>query len=86
MCDLRDTGRMLLQALSYAHHKLTEGVEDVWEVATTTFIGGILCPLQPSTHQSLPFAWVFASLGDCKVYHYSTKTGKADDLTPMNAV
>lgn len=40
--ELRDAGHYLLQALSFCHHKICEGKEDVWEAGTTTLLGGML--------------------------------------------
>jgi hypothetical protein len=48
------------------------GINDIWETGTTTLLGGVLLKLED---QPAPYIFVSASVGDCKAFHISAKTG-----------
>lgn len=46
LTTIREVGQYLLSAISYCHHKILEGKEDMWEAGTTTLMGGVLLPVK----------------------------------------
>jgi hypothetical protein len=66
--DLKGVGQNLLQAISTAHNCIIEGKEDVWDAGTTTLLGGVVVELKDTEDaQGYKYAFVCASVGDCKV-------------------
>ena len=51
---------------------------------TTTLVGGVLFSVE--TPGDAKYAFVFANVGDCKVFHYDAKRGTVVDLTEANRV
>jgi len=91
MTTVAEIGYYLLSALSYCHHKIIEGKEDIWEAGTTTLLGGIMAPIKLSKDEqktegkdTFKVAFTFVTVGDCKAFHFSKKTKKAYDLTKGN--
>jgi len=81
--DLRDTGYLLLRALSYCHYKIVEGKEDLWEAGTTTLLGGLVIRIKDETKQE-KWAWIATSVGDCKCFHYQAAQQEIIDITYGN--
>lgn len=46
--DLSRFGNQLFNSVSHAHNSIIEGCDDVWEVGTTTLIGGVLLEIEPN--------------------------------------
>eukprot|EP01114_Cavostelium_apophysatum_P012568 TRINITY_DN2843_c0_g1_i1.p1 TRINITY_DN2843_c0_g1~~TRINITY_DN2843_c0_g1_i1.p1 ORF type:complete len:489 (-),score=148.62 TRINITY_DN2843_c0_g1_i1:119-1585(-) len=94
--ELRDAGHYLLQALSYCHHKICEGKEDVWEAGTTTLLGGMLLRVKKTKEEvkaeglnakdadSFRWVWICVSIGDCKAFHFSAAAKTVIDITKGN--
>jgi len=93
--ELRDVGHYLLQALSYCHHKIVDGKEDVWEAGTTTLLGGMLLRVKRPKEERKPsdkndendkyrWVWVCVSIGDCKAFHYKAAHKEIYDITAGN--
>lgn len=88
--ELRDAGHFLLQAISYCHHKICEGKEDVWEAGTTTLLGGVMFKIKKSKEEvkaegnkdNFKWVWCGVSIGDCKAFHYAANSRKLTDITP----
>eukprot|EP01114_Cavostelium_apophysatum_P006009 TRINITY_DN171_c1_g2_i1.p1 TRINITY_DN171_c1_g2~~TRINITY_DN171_c1_g2_i1.p1 ORF type:complete len:915 (+),score=253.68 TRINITY_DN171_c1_g2_i1:218-2962(+) len=81
-----DAASLILRAYYAAHkailHKLDES-DDTF--GSTTMLAGIILELaEPDPKTGSRFAFVFASVGDCKAYLYSAKTGKVDEITKGN--
>jgi len=90
---LRDAGHHLLKALSFCHHKICLDKEDIWEAGTTTLLGGLIIKLKkkedPKAEKEAEdikpqYCFVFVSIGDCKVFHFSAKSREINDLTLGN--
>eukprot|EP00013_Stygamoeba_regulata_P026753 CAMPEP_0177651744 /NCGR_PEP_ID=MMETSP0447-20121125/12724_1 /TAXON_ID=0 /ORGANISM="Stygamoeba regulata, Strain BSH-02190019" /LENGTH=829 /DNA_ID=CAMNT_0019154871 /DNA_START=49 /DNA_END=2534 /DNA_ORIENTATION=- len=81
-----DAGPLLLQALTHAHECIIEGSEQAWwDVGTATVLGGVLLQLEPVEGQvTNQFAFVCASVGDCKAYRYSARSKEFVDITAGN--
>jgi len=82
-----EVGYLLLKAFSIAHIKIVEGKvgEDIWECGTTTLLGGVILPLDEGRKRDDPrFAFVCASVGDCKAFLYNPKSKKATEITLGN--
>jgi len=83
--DLKEAGLFLLKAVVSAHNKIIDGKEDVWEAGTTTLLGGLLVELKKSDDfPDLQWAFICASVGDCKAFCWSPSTGKFTDITLGN--
>jgi len=90
--ELRDVGHYLLQALSYCHHKIVEGKEDVWEAGTTTLLGGMLFRVKKpkeerksnDENEKYRWVWICVSIGDCKAFHYKAAQKEIYDITAGN--
>lgn len=66
--DLKQAAHYLLRAITSAHNKIIEGLEDVWDAGTTTILGGVLLELEEkkSEEPAPPWAFICVSVGDCK--------------------
>eukprot|EP01094_Clydonella_sp_ATCC50884_P011330 TRINITY_DN21127_c0_g1_i1.p1 TRINITY_DN21127_c0_g1~~TRINITY_DN21127_c0_g1_i1.p1 ORF type:complete len:754 (+),score=257.55 TRINITY_DN21127_c0_g1_i1:278-2539(+) len=83
--SVRTLGKMLLKAFMGAHKKIIEPKEDVWDAGTTTLLGGALVRLAPSEgSRRKPWAFVCASVGDCKAFVYRHKEECFDEITKGN--
>lgn len=71
-------GRYLLRAFASAHNAILTSTEDPEFAGSTTMLGGLALPLEDKSQ----WITIFASLGDCKGFHWSCKTGEIKDLTP----
>jgi hypothetical protein len=82
ICDVRQAGDVLALAVSVASDKISEGKEE-WQIGTTTLAGGIMFEnIDPSIKQ--PYVWAGISIGDCKMFRYSTATRTITDITESN--
>ena len=82
---IEDVGHHLLLAASAAHNAIIKGYEDdIWSAKSTTILGGILVPLQPLSPDEPRYGFTFISIGDCKAFYYSKRTGDVTDLTAGN--
>lgn len=84
--SVRKAGKCLVKAFMQAHTRILQaplkrGINDIWETGTTTLLGGVILKLED--HAS-PYIFVSASVGDCKAFHISEKTGKVTDITRGN--
>eukprot|EP01114_Cavostelium_apophysatum_P006034 TRINITY_DN17235_c0_g1_i1.p1 TRINITY_DN17235_c0_g1~~TRINITY_DN17235_c0_g1_i1.p1 ORF type:complete len:511 (+),score=112.09 TRINITY_DN17235_c0_g1_i1:213-1745(+) len=96
LTDLTITGHTLLNAIAFAHNAIIDGFDEVFDAGTTTLTGGVLLELESSgklpeskeDHDgvSTDHKWVFvtASVGDCKIFHYSAKNKVVVDVTEGN--
>jgi len=93
--ELRDVGHILLQALSYCHHKIIEGREDIWEAGTTTLLGGMTLRVKKTKEEreadkekdkdkDFRWVWVCVSVGDCKAFHFKAASKVIYDITAGN--
>lgn len=82
--NVQDAGHFLYRAFSEAHKKIIEGKEDIWEAGTTTLLGGMCLELQKEKEDDPQWGFVCASVGDCKAYRVSHKTGMVTDVTAGN--
>jgi len=80
--DLRTAGDLLLIAVAQASDKISEG-RDSWQIGTTALAGGILLE-QDDPPSRMPFVFVCVSVGDCKVFRYSVRSGVIIDITENN--
>jgi hypothetical protein len=82
--DVRTMGRNLLKAFMMAHKKIIAPKEDVWDAGTTTLLGGVVMPIAESPADSKQWAFVCASVGDCKAFLYSSLTKRFHEITAGN--
>eukprot|EP01132_Coremiostelium_polycephalum_P008518 gene8518-10472_t len=96
---VRKAGSFLLAAMTAAHKNILAGKSEVWEAGTTTLIGGMLTRIKPTAENdanlkrmstisyidtSSSWAFIGATLGDCKAFHYSKKENVFTDITKGN--
>ncbi len=68
MSDLKEVGHCLLRGFATAHSKIIEGMTEIWEAGTTTLLAGLVVELLDADKQDdYKYAFVCASVGDCKV-------------------
>jgi len=86
--DLKETGQILLRAVSHAHNCIIDGFEDVWDAGSTTLMGGILLEIDQTAEESdssdPKYCFCVVSVGDCKAFHFNIKTGVLVDITEGN--
>lgn len=66
------------------HHLSLTVPHQLIAAGTTTLVGGVLFSVE--TPGDAKYAFVFANVGDCKVFHYDAKRGTVVDLTEANRV
>jgi len=80
--NIQQAGTALIGAFEKAHEKIVEGkpIDSIWEIGTTTLLAGILFETQVKDN------WLFLclSVGDCKAFHWSAKSGQVIDITCGN--
>eukprot|EP01102_Stenamoeba_stenopodia_P006712 TRINITY_DN1864_c0_g2_i7.p1 TRINITY_DN1864_c0_g2~~TRINITY_DN1864_c0_g2_i7.p1 ORF type:complete len:997 (+),score=162.26 TRINITY_DN1864_c0_g2_i7:253-3243(+) len=92
--DFPQIGQVLIESIHFIHQRITEGKSDIWEAGTTSFLGGVIVPIDAASQigsfvpqssvevAQLPtWAILFANVGTCKVFHYSAALGKIKNLT-----
>lgn len=81
---------LLLTALQKAHDavissSIAAGKKDPYDAGTTTLLGGVLVELNiPEDQREIKeprWGFLFISVGDCKAFHHSIRTGVSTDLT-----
>lgn len=95
--SVRAAGPILLYAYSEAHKSIIRDFDEESAIppGTTTLIGGILLQIQPkkgskiqnivtNPNESNEWAFVFATLGDCKFFRYCAHSKIISDLTIDN--
>jgi len=87
--SVRKAGKCLVKAFMQAHTRILQaplkrGINDIWETGTTTLLGGVILKLDENDDHNAPYIFVSASVGDCKAFHVSGKTGKVTDITRGN--
>eukprot|EP01125_Pyxidicula_operculata_P019782 TRINITY_DN7201_c0_g1_i1.p1 TRINITY_DN7201_c0_g1~~TRINITY_DN7201_c0_g1_i1.p1 ORF type:complete len:1378 (+),score=270.87 TRINITY_DN7201_c0_g1_i1:58-4191(+) len=72
----------ILSSFIRAHEKIVEGKQgkEIWGCGTTTLIVGMVLKLKNGFLED-EWAFVCASVGDCKAFHWSKKTGRVVDIT-----
>jgi len=83
--------RLISRAFAIAHHSILEGAKDLWDVGTTTLLGGLVVKLKEPLREdrdgvivSCKYAYIWGSVGDCKGFHYSASQKKFRDITSAN--
>eukprot|EP01113_Clastostelium_recurvatum_P046662 TRINITY_DN820_c0_g1_i2.p1 TRINITY_DN820_c0_g1~~TRINITY_DN820_c0_g1_i2.p1 ORF type:complete len:956 (+),score=243.32 TRINITY_DN820_c0_g1_i2:188-3055(+) len=86
-----DISDMLIRGFSNAQDAITassdsESTLNYWEVGTTTLLGGMLMKLDVKEKDSAPdhatrWAFVCASVGDCKAFSFSPQSGQVREVT-----
>ena len=81
----QDAADFILRSYEAAHRSIVYGrnEENLFLAGTTTMCAGILLELV-NPEQGKPFAFVCASIGDCKGYSYNPKTDKISEFTIGN--
>jgi len=83
--EVRDAGLQLVRATAMAHSAILEGREDIWDAGTTTLLGGILMEVERSSDlRNTEWCFVCLSVGNCKAFHWSKRTGEVTDITSGN--
>jgi len=96
----RKAARYLIRAFAQAHDDILFGKKDFYEAGTTTMVGGLLLELdkenfssdedngsldnEPSASSGKKWGFVCASVGDCKVFHWSPRSKTVVDVTAGN--
>jgi len=77
----RDVGYLVLRAYLAAHNSIIEGrtQETLFQAGTTTMLAGLVLELEHAQ-----WGFVCVSLGDCKAFRWSAKTGEVRDATEGN--
>lgn len=72
-------------------YSILEGYQDLWDVGTTTLLGGLLVQLETPLLEDrdgviVPCKWayIWGSVGDCKGFHYSVSQNTFRDITSSN--
>eukprot|EP01125_Pyxidicula_operculata_P013189 TRINITY_DN4362_c0_g1_i4.p1 TRINITY_DN4362_c0_g1~~TRINITY_DN4362_c0_g1_i4.p1 ORF type:complete len:1108 (-),score=247.18 TRINITY_DN4362_c0_g1_i4:1087-4044(-) len=81
--DSTEVKHFLLRAFSKAHDRILQGHDDIWSAGTTTLLGGMLAPVEEYSDDG-EFAFVCASVGDCKAFHWSQQYDVVTDVTYGN--
>ena len=93
MYNTQCVASLVQRAFSMAHAAILKDKDTACEmVGTTTLIGGVIVELesidhpmdQPCDGTGSNWALVYGSLGDCKVFHWSSKTSQFSDITRNN--
>jgi hypothetical protein len=81
--DAKQAGHELQQSFAYAHQKIIEPYESYYDAGTTAVIAGMLLHLDEDASVG-KYGFVCASVGDCKAYLWSKRTGQVQDITRCN--
>lgn len=79
---IQDIGHILLEGVAAAQEAITADYADAWEAGNATLLGGIA--LQLKTNASTKWCFYCANVGDCKVFHAASSTGRVEDITAGN--
>eukprot|EP01129_Flabellula_baltica_P014922 TRINITY_DN7309_c0_g1_i1.p1 TRINITY_DN7309_c0_g1~~TRINITY_DN7309_c0_g1_i1.p1 ORF type:complete len:1128 (+),score=201.40 TRINITY_DN7309_c0_g1_i1:430-3384(+) len=71
---------ILLQAIQKAHESIVEGKEYIWDAGSTTLLGTMLVKLEKEEQYMI----IGVSVGDCKLFHWNSKTQSITDITYGN--
>lgn len=83
--DSIDVGRALLTAFMLAHEKIMCTKEQMYEPGTTTLLGGVLAMLhKQQPNEARKWAFVCASVGDCKAFLFHAATNTLTEITAGN--
>lgn len=87
MATIQEAGKLFLQGVLQAHKRIIEGYdENWWDCGTTTLVGGcVLETISSFKRDGSTWAFVCASVGDCKVFKISSKTGLVSDISTTRA-
>lgn len=84
--NTNDAAALILRGFLAAHKAIIHGKKEeelFSKTGTTTMLSGVVLELlQPE--KGFGFAFVYASVGDCKAYLYSAKTQKVSEITKGN--
>lgn len=69
--DVQSAALILLKAIHEAHLAITQGATKVWDVGTTTIVGGVLLQVPAQDSFDSPYVFLCVNIGDCKAYHCS---------------
>lgn len=81
-----DVINFMLRAYLTAHNTIIEGrtEETIFLAGTTTMLGGMILEIEPDAKANSRWAFICLSLGDCKAYIWSHKTGQVTEITEGN--
>lgn len=82
----RNVGYIIMRAYLAAHNSIVEGrtEETLYQAGTTTMLGGMLLEIEPENANDPKWIFVYVGLGDCKTFHWDSKTGEISDITEGN--
>eukprot|EP01119_Soliformovum_irregulare_P010580 TRINITY_DN2613_c0_g1_i1.p1 TRINITY_DN2613_c0_g1~~TRINITY_DN2613_c0_g1_i1.p1 ORF type:complete len:725 (+),score=162.52 TRINITY_DN2613_c0_g1_i1:188-2362(+) len=83
----REVGYIMLRAFMAAHNSIIEGrnEETLFQAGTSTMLAGMVLELETEEATNIyKWGFAFASLGDCKAYHWNHRTGDVRDITEGN--
>ena len=66
----------MLEGVAAAQEAITADYADAWEAGNATLLGGIA--LQLKTNASTKWCFYCANVGDCKVFHAASSTGRVE--------
>ena len=83
---LQFVGNLVQRAFSMANSAIMLDKDTNSNIGTTTLLGGIILQLESDKEKKGSSNWgfVYGSIGDCKVFHWSVSTGKFSDITQFN--
>lgn len=73
--DCKQAGHELQESFNYAHKKIIEPHDMITDAGTTTVLAGLLLKLDEDESIGR-YGFVVASVGDCKAYLWSKRTGE----------
>jgi len=79
--DPRSAGAVLLDALCTAHNAIIAGKNNVWDAGTTTLLGGIIFPLEPSSSSTCTNAAAASASASGDDNGDDTSTSKSSSTT-----
>eukprot|EP01116_Phalansterium_solitarium_P000643 TRINITY_DN10485_c0_g1_i1.p1 TRINITY_DN10485_c0_g1~~TRINITY_DN10485_c0_g1_i1.p1 ORF type:complete len:913 (+),score=258.32 TRINITY_DN10485_c0_g1_i1:60-2798(+) len=83
--DAHDAALLLFRAFHLAHKSIVidRTEEDMFVAGTTTMIAGVVLELEQPLNGK-PFAFVAASVGDCKAYYWPQNSARLSEITRGN--
>lgn len=83
--DVQSAALIILKAIHVAHKAVVQDATKIWDVGTTTIVGGVLLQVPPQEAFDAPYVFLCVNIGDCKAYHCSTEQKENEEIDLLNS-